>query len=286
MRLRHRIEHALARALWSLCRRLGPDRASALGGRLARLIGPWTRAHRTAMANLRRALPELSEGERRAVLAAMWDNLGRVAAEYPHLLELTRERVELVGREHIERLRDDGRPGIFFSAHYGNWELAPMSAVITGLPPVVVYRPMNNPLVDDLVRDMRAVAGSPLVAKWGGGRELARILRKGGHIAMLVDQKENEGIPVPFLGRPAMTAPALAVFALAYDCPVVPARVERLAGCRFRISVEPPLELPRTGDRERDVAALMTAVNARIESWIRARPEQWFWVHRRWPDDA
>ena len=94
----------------------------------------------------------------------------------------------------------------------------------------------------------------------------------------------NDGIPVPFFGRDAMTAPALARLALRYDCAVVPVRVDRIAGARFRITVETPLALPHSGDTEADTLALMTAVNAVIERWVRERPEHWFWLHRRWPD--
>jgi KDO2-lipid IV(A) lauroyltransferase len=101
---------------------------------------------------------------------------------------------------------------------------------------------------------------------------------------MLADQKMNDGIALPFFGRPAMTAPALAVLALRFDCDVLPARVERLAGARFRLTVYPPLPLPRSGDHHADVAMLMILVNQTLESWIRDRPEQWFWLHRRWPD--
>ena len=94
----------------------------------------------------------------------------------------------------------------------------------------------------------------------------------------------NDGIPVPFFGRPAMTAPALAVLALRFDCDVLPLRVERLDGAHFRVTVFPPLPLRRSGEPHADVAVLMGRVNATLEAWIRDRPEQWLWVHRRWPD--
>jgi len=100
---------------------------------------------------------------------------------------------------------------------------------------------------------------------------------------MLVDQKMNNGIAVPFFGRPAMTAPALAQLALRFDCPVVPARVVRLNGAHFQLIVYPPLEVAKTGDREHDTLTLMTQVNTMIEGWIRERPEQWLWLHNRWP---
>ena len=89
---------------------------------------------------------------------------------------------------------------------------------------------------------------------------------------------------MPFFGRPAMTAPTVALLGLRFDCDVLPVRVERLRGARFRLTIEPPLRLPDTGNRAADVASLMAEVNATLERWIRERPEQWFWVHRRWPD--
>ena len=101
---------------------------------------------------------------------------------------------------------------------------------------------------------------------------------------MMVDQKMNDGIPVPFFGRDVMTAPALAELALRYDCPVVPARVERLKGAQFRLLIYPPLELVKTGDRQADVAANMAQVNAILEQWIRDTPEQWLGRHNRGPD--
>ncbi|MDA1310612.1 MAG: lysophospholipid acyltransferase family protein, partial [Proteobacteria bacterium] len=122
-----------------------------------------------------------------------------------------------------------------------------------------------------------------LIAKGpAGAMKLARIMRNGGHIALMVDQKLNEGIDVPFFGRPAKTAPAIALFALKYRCPVVPARVERLGGARFRVTFWPPIALPDSGDAKADTLALMTDVNGWLEEWIRQTPEQWLWLHRRW----
>jgi KDO2-lipid IV(A) lauroyltransferase len=112
---------------------------------------------------------------------------------------------------------------------------------------------------------------------------MLRAMGRGDHMAMLVDQKMNDGIAVPFLGQEAMTASAIAELAYRFDCPVVPARVERLKGAHFRVTIEPPLEKPATGIREQDVKHLMTMVNDRLGAWINQRPEQWLWVHNRWP---
>jgi KDO2-lipid IV(A) lauroyltransferase len=115
-------------------------------------------------------------------------------------------------------------------------------------------------------------------------RRAIAVLRRGTHLGLLADQKVNDGIPVPFFGRSAMTAPALAVPALRFDCDVLPLRVERLDGARFRVTVFSPLPLPPSSDPHVDAAALMAGVNAILEAWIRDRPEQWLWLHQRWPD--
>jgi KDO2-lipid IV(A) lauroyltransferase len=147
-----------------------------------------------------------------------------------------------------------------------------------------VYRAANNRHVDRLLRVLRTDSAELIPKGSAGARRVIAALGRGAPLAMLIDQKMNDGIPVPLFGRDAMTAPALAQLALKYDCPVLPARVERVGGAHFRVTVEPPLAVPRSGDRQADTRALMAAVNQQLERWIAARPEQWLWLHRRWPD--
>jgi KDO2-lipid IV(A) lauroyltransferase len=218
----------------------------------------------------------------------MWDNLGRVAAEYPHLRSIRvfepDGRVETRGFENVDRARAAGRRMIFFSGHLANWEIAALAAGQYGIDIAQIYRAANNPRVDRLVARLRGEIGELIPKGRVGSRRAVAALRRGGHLSMLVDQKLNDGIAVPFFGRAAMTAPALALLALHYDCDVLPARVERLGGARFRLTIHPPLPLVKSGDHHADVLALMVTVNATLEGWIRERPEQWFWLHRRWPD--
>jgi KDO2-lipid IV(A) lauroyltransferase len=159
---------------------------------------------------------------------------------------------------------------------FTDWIL--LAGIQYGIPVAQIYRAGNNPLLDRMIARFRGDAGE-LIPK---GTVAAR--RHRTHLTQLADQKMNDGIPVPFYGRPAMTAPALAVLALRVDCDVLPARVERLDGARFRLTIFPPLPLPRSGEPHADAAALVAQVNATLEAWIRDRPEQWLWVHRRWPD--
>ena len=285
----HPIEAAAALLTYSLFRILPIDLASGLGGWLGRTIGPRIPISERAVRNLTAAFPEKTPAEIAVIVRGMWDNLCRVVAEYPHLKRLNvydpQGRVEVSGGENVDLLREDGHAGIFFSGHIANWEIVSLGATQRGVPLDRIYREANNRLVEWLYKRGRVAVEGALIPKGpSGARVLLKSLKDGKHLGMLVDQKMNDGIPVPFFGRDVMTAPALAELALRYDCPVVPARVERLKGARFRLMILPPLDLVRSGDRKADVAANMAKVNALLEQWIRDTPEQWLWLHNRWPD--
>lgn len=285
------MQAALLRAAFGGLRLLGPVAASNLCGAVARAVGPSLPPSRVAEANLRRALPELDAAARRRVIRLVWDNLGRTAGELPHLSVLRRTASgpgwELDGEEHVRAAVAGGGPVLFFSGHLGNWEMLLPIAGQLGLPLSGVYRAPTNPAVDAWMRDVRLVAMHPEATLFAKGSAGARLLLKhlgaGRPLALLADQKMNDGIAVPFFGRPAMTAPALAQFALRHGAPLLPARVERLGPARFRIVVEAPFRAADTGDRAADVLAAMTRVNATLERWIRAAPGSWLWLHRRWP---
>jgi KDO2-lipid IV(A) lauroyltransferase len=284
----HRCEAWGAALFFAILGCLPLDAASALGGALARWIGPRLGISHRARRNLRSALPELSPAQIERIIRGMWDNLGRVAAEYPHLRRIrvfeTSDRVETHGLDHLDEALADGRRVVIFGGHLANWEIAALAAGQYGLDIAQIYRAANNPLVDRMIARLRGGRGELIPKGAVASRRAVAALRRGGHVSLLADQKLNDGLAVPFFGRPAMTAPALAMLALRFDCAVLPARVERLRGAHFRLTLYRPLDLPRTGDRDTDVAALMRTVNATLEGWIRERPEQWFWVHRRWPD--
>lgn len=288
MKPAHLAEGLATMLFWGAFRLLPLDFASALGGGLARRVGPLLGRSRIARENLHRAFPDSGPAEIEAILRGVWDNLGRVAAEFPHLPRIDPYagdgRVDIVGIEHLDAMRDDGRPGIFFGAHIGNWEIMALAAEKRGLSVALFYRSARNPLAEHLYRKGRSGGGVYLPKGREGARAALELLRAGGHVGMLVDQKLNDGIAVPFLGREAMTAPAPAQLALKFRCPLVPVHVKRLGGARFRLIIEAPLELPDTGDRQADIRSLTRRINTVIEGWIRAHPEQWLWLHRRWPD--
>lgn len=285
------LEGVAARVAVRLLRALGPARASNLGGRVARTIGPLLPVSRVADANLRLTMPELDRPARRRVIRGVWENLGRTAAELPHVAALKETASgpgwEVAGDEHIRAIAARGGPAVMFTAHIGNWEVLPLVTADRGAGFATVYRPSNNPAIDALIIGMRrnAVgAEAKHIAKGAQGARQALVhLKNGGYIGLLPDQKMNDGIEARFFGLPAMTAPAPAALALRLRCTVLPAYSHRIGPARFRLIYNEPLPLPDTGDRATDVALLTQAINDQIEGWIRGWPEGWLWLHRRWP---
>jgi KDO2-lipid IV(A) lauroyltransferase len=286
-----RLEALAAQAGLSLLGALPPAAASRAAGAIAACIGPLLPVSRVADANLRLALPGLDAPARARVVRGVWRSLGQTVGEFPHLPDLKQTTEgpgwEIEGADILAAVLAHPGPTIFFSAHMGNWEVFAPAARAHGVAVPAFYRAAANPHVDALINAVRRRASGPGVENFAkgaqGARRAAAHLARGGTMAMLVDQKLNDGIEARFFGRPAMTAPALAILARRYRCQVVPARCDRMAPARIRIVIEPPLPLPDTGDRGADIAALTQTVNDVLERWIRARPDTWLWLHRRWP---
>lgn len=283
--LRYRLEWLAVKAAVGVFRALGRERASDFGGWLARKIGPRLGVHRLAKTNMQCALLALSEAEIAANLDGMWDNLGRNVGEIPFNREILSdtETVELVGGEYLDACLESGKAAFFVTAHYGPWELVALVGRRLGARATGIYRAANNPLVENYFQSMRADPDYSFVPKgMEGARAILKAARNGGAIVLLNDQKLNGGVAVPFFGREAMTAPAVAEIATKMDVPIHPMRAERLPGGRRRLTIYPALEVAKTGDRKRDVYVILKAINETYEQWISERPDHWFWVHNRW----
>jgi Kdo2-lipid IVA lauroyltransferase/acyltransferase len=289
-KLLYPFQAALAHIFFFIVRLLPLNFASGIGGLIGRMIGPRLGVTNLARTNLKKIFPEKSNFEIELIINNMWDNLGRTLFEFPQIDRLRfyedDTHVEIIGAENIDLLNSDERPGIFYTAHLANWELAALAVVHRGMPLHVFYRMPNNDLLESLYHKRRPQNLGILPKGALGARNAISLLKKGEHLGMLLDQKMNDGISVPFFGRDAMTAPAMAQFALKYKCPIVPVQVERLVGVKFRITFHPPVEYSPSSDHAKDVKCIMTDVNECIEKWIRQNPDQWLWVHNRWPDKS
>jgi KDO2-lipid IV(A) lauroyltransferase len=281
--------------VWSLkgLRRFDPDRTSDFASRCMRSLGPFLPEHRLGRANLTAAFPEKSPVEIEAILRGVWENLGRTAAEFPHLDRLwdydpagpATKRVEFAQEslERFVRLRDDGKPALIFAAHLGNWELPALAAASHGLDAAILYRRPNIAQVDQAIGEIRAVSMGELIATAiDAPFKLVHALERGAHVGMLVDQYFVRGVKVTFFGRPTNANPLIARLARQIECPIHGVRVIRLPGHRFRAELTEAIEPARDADGKINVAATMQVITSVIEGWIREYPEQWLWLHRRW----
>lgn len=289
-KIRYFIEWLLVgSALWYLDR-LPFKKASDTGGAFFRWLGPHLKRTAIARNNLRRAMPELDERQVEKIIGDMWENLGRVFAEFPHVGRMTLEdlngMLEVEGLEHLETLRQLDKGSIFFSGHIANWEFSCKALAANDFPLRLVYRKGNNPWLDRIIQGNRNQYQTIAIPKGkDGARLLLQAVRERRHVGVLIDQKMNDGIPVPFFGRDAMTSPVIARLALKFDSPIMPAHVVRTAGHKQKFIISPPLEITRTGDQEQDVLNIMSQINSTLEGWIRENPAQWIWIHNRWPKE-
>lgn len=281
-KLEHLLVFILVRTIYLFFEMMPVRLASDMGGFLAKTFGPLLPVSRVARDNLMRVMPE-SKSEHAKVIRDMWENFGRVFAEYSHLKTIAAgkggAKVEVMNMEHLHAFRDMGKGGLIITAHLANWEFGTYTTRAEGVPMHVVYRPPNNPLVDKLLASARAGAAESSIEKGSdGAKDIIRYIKSNEYIAMLIDQKMNNGIELDFMGKPAMTAPAAAQLAIKYQIPILVAWPERIKGLHFRWHTFAPF-VPAP---DADPAALMQQLNDKLSEWVRAHPGQWLWIHRRW----
>jgi KDO2-lipid IV(A) lauroyltransferase len=304
-RLRRGLKHTgnalggfIAVRLLKLLRLFSPDSTANAAAWLMRTIGPLFPENRIGRANLKMAFPEKSDAEIETILRGVWDNVGRMGAEFAQLDRLWNEdayqhadgRVQL-GPESIERfvkLQNDGKPALIFASHLANWELPAVCAATYKLDSAVLYRKPNVAAIDAWLQETRANSMGEIIATdLSAPMKISQALERGAHVGMLVDQYYVRGVPVTFFGQSTMANPLLARLAQHFDCPIHGARIIRLPHNRFRAELTDEIAPVRDESGKVDIAGTMQAITSVIEGWIRENPEQWLWLHRRWrPEDA
>ena len=244
---------------------------------------------KTAEFNLKLAFPEWSESERSAVMKAMTRNLGWMAAEFARFPRYTTENIESVvildGHENFLAGQSRGKGVLYLTGHIGAWELSSFAHALYGFPLHYMARPLDNGPLDALVNESRGLSGNKPIFKNESARQILRVLKGAGTVGILADQNTmpEEGVWVDFFGTPACTTTGIARVALHTDAAVVPGYAYWDESLRkYRLRFEPPVELVRSGDNERDVLENTRRFSKVIEKIIREHPEQWVWVHARW----
>src|SRR5258706_9109865 len=284
---------ALTIGMLRTTRYFDPVKTAALFGQITRFIGRGLRENRIGRANLTAAFPEKPPEEIETILAGVWDNLGRVGAEFAHLDQIwehdprypedSRIEIEMRTHELFAQLRLDGKPALIFASHLGNWEMPALAAVAHGLDATILYRRPNIPSADRIIQEIRAVKMGTLIP---AGRDaplrLAEALQNGQHVAMLVDQYLTNGVEVTFFGRKTRANPMLTRLLRQVECPVHWLRIIRLPGDRFRAELSEEVKPVRDAAGKIDIQGTTQGITSVVEGWIREYPDQWLWLHRRW----
>jgi len=238
--------------------------------------------------NLVRAYPDRRLSDLIAIAKGVYRHVAIVAAEFFDILSMSRENIhewlDVTGLEHYQAARRKGRGILFFTGHYGNWEVMAAYFGLAIRPAYIVYRSLDDPFIDQVVGRVRGHTGNQLIAKGGAARRIMRLLRQNEIVGILIDQNVSwrEGVFVDYFGRPASTTAAFATLALQSDATVLPAFIYRRETGRYMFEIGPEVELRRTGDFNRDVFANTQKLTAIVETYVRAHPDQWFWFHQRW----
>ena len=285
---------SLAVAMLRMIRATNRKHMANFAGGFMRTLGPRLKEHRIGRDNLVAAFPDKSPAEIEAILRGVWDNLGRVAAEFAHIDRLQMfdpdplETGDIIYSKEVDarfrRLRCDGKPALVFAAHLANWELPALIAAKYRLDATVLYRRPNIGAVSDAIIKLRKGSMGNLVPTGlDAPFKLVRVLEAGGHVAMLVDQHYVNGVDVTFFGRRCKANPFIARLARHIECPIHGTRIIRLPDQhRFRVDLSEAIEPRRDDAGKIDIAGTMQAITSVVEGWIREHPEQWLWVHRRW----
>lgn len=292
-----RLEYLALRAVVGTTHALPLEKATAVSAwcwrRLAPIVNP--KRHARALANLAIAFPEKSDQERERIAMAHWENLGRVMVETMRLGDILEDpdRIEIKSWKTFVRYRNKLGPIVGVSLHMGNWELAIWPLTIAGANPAAVYRSVNNPYVDQYLRDQRQnlypgglFGRGGVEGEHGESQKTARVImdyvRRGGRLGMVCDLYDRTGIPVPFFGEEAKTQAIGAMIARRVGARIWLARcVRKGTSSRFWIELE-ELRIPRTADQGADIRWAMGEMQRVFERWVREYPEQWMWSNRRW----
>jgi KDO2-lipid IV(A) lauroyltransferase len=247
------------------------------------------RHRRIVRRNLQLVYPQWNRDRIDAISRKVFRHTAITLMELPQLASMSRaallRKVRIQGEEHLREAARSSRGAIMISAHLGNWEAAHMAAAgFLEKPVVLVARPIRPPILNRWVNRMRGHFGGVLLDRSGALPKMARALRGGKMVGILIDQStlRSEGVEIDFLGRRAMATPSAAILARRFNAPVLPAFCLRQRDGQLVLAVQPPLAIAKTSDREADMVQNTQVMNDAVTEAIRSHPEQWFWFHKKW----
>jgi len=263
---------------------IGPKLSSKISGKMFEIIGPFFRSKNIIHNNIKRALPEIDKNNLKKIENSMWNNYGRIFAEYIFLKDFRygklASEVQIEGQEILNDIKENNKQVIFISGHLSNFELMAMSIEKSGINLSAIYRPLNNIFLNGIMENIRKkyICKNQIKKGLAGLKKLIKLKKKNYSTALMIDQRVSEGILSPLFNEKALTTTIPAQLVKKFNIPIVPVYIERIDGLKFKITINQPLSFPQDTSQQQ----ITDNLNQILEKFILSKPENWIWSHNRW----
>ena len=282
--IKYFIQFLIILILFLIFKVLGLNFASFLSGKIISFIGPLFRSKNLIKSNILKALPNLSQHEVEKITKKMWNNYGRILAEYIFIKDFRiskfKNNIEIKGQKILDRIRQNNEPVIFISGHFNNFELMAMQIEKSGVSLAAVYRPLNNKFLNFIMERIRKkyICKNQIKKGISGTRQLLSFFKKKTSIALMIDQRVSQGIKSNFFKHEAFTTTIPAQFVKKFKCKIVPIYIERVKDTKFKLTIHEPLVYLN----HESIESITLDLNYTLEKLIIKNPDQWIWSHNRW----
>ena len=263
---------------------LGAKLSSKLSGKIFENIGPFFRSKKTIDENIKRAIPNISEENLNKIKTSMWNNYGRVFAEYIFIKDFRngklKENIEIEGKEILDEIKRKNSQVVFISGHFSNFELMAMSLEKNEIKLATIYRPLNNMFLNLIMEIIRKkyICKNQIKKGIGGLKNLIKYKKKNYSTALMIDQRVSEGVLSNLFNKQALTTTIPAQLVKKYDIPIVPVFIERIGNIKYKVIIKKPVVF----SKEHSIIEITEKLNEILEKMIIKNPEQWIWSHNRW----
>ena len=263
---------------------IGPKLSSNVSGKIFEIIGPFFRSKKVIHNNIKRALPEIDETNLKNIENSMWNNYGRVFAEYIFLKDFRygklASEVQIEGKEILNDIKENNKQVIFISGHLSNFELMAMFIEKSGIKLSAIYRPLNNIFLNGIMESIRKkyICENQIKKGVGGLKKLIKLKKKNYSTALMIDQRVSEGILSPLFNEKALTTTIPAQLVKKFNIPIVPVYIERINDLKFKITINQPISFAQDTNQQE----ITDNLNKILEKFILSKPENWIWSHNRW----
>ena len=282
--LKYLVEFLFIKLFFLIFKIIGYEKASNLGASIGSIVGPLFRSENLIKKNIQYSFPNLTDDEMQKFIKKMWTNYGRIFSEYMYIKKFRTKELEkylnINGIKTLEKIKKDGKPVIFISGHFNNFELMAMQLELYGIQLAAVYRPLNNFFLNRTMENLRKnyICKNQIKKGLGGVREIIKAFSQNTSVALMIDQRVTEGEKSLLFNKTTFTTTIPAQLVKKYNCPIVPIYIQRKDNIYFDMTIDDPIYF----NENDDIKYITLQLNAWLEKKILINPEQWIWTHNKW----